>query len=91
MMNNNTTTNGWNTALFNYDAGHLTYGVGTYIGQSDTKFVARFKYSAQRKQKASFLKFLTANFTPAEYFGLLASGDTPVGALNRKGYDWGKK
>ncbi len=77
MMNNNTTTNGWNTALFNYDAGHLTYGVGTYVGQSDTKFVARFKYSA--------------HFTPAEYFGLLASGDTPVGALNRKGYDWGKK
>jgi len=69
--------------LFNYQAGYLSYG--QYF-TTDEKFVARFKYSAQRKRKAGFLKFLTANFTPEEYFGLLAAGETPVGALNRKGY-----
>ena len=83
MMNNATTINGWNTSLFNYQSGYLTYG--QYFS-SDEKFVARFKYAAQRGRKAGFLKFLTANFTPEEYFTRLNSGEAPLPILQSKGY-----
>lgn len=49
-----------------------------------TKFVARFKYV--RSSKASFLTFLTKNFTVEEYFGRLEKGDQPLTILQSKGY-----
>lgn len=52
-----------------------------YNGQ----FVARFKYRP-RGLKPSFMKFLKANFTPAEYFGLRAQNKTPVDILESKGW-----
>lgn len=48
----------------------------------DGEFVARFK----RGGKADFLKFLVANFTVDEYFGMLATIKTPLGVLKTKGY-----
>ena len=80
----NMMTNGWNMSLFNYQAGFLTYG--QYFSTSE-KFVARFKYAAQRKRKSAFLRFLVANFTPEEYFTLTGPGGmTPGAALQSKGY-----
>jgi hypothetical protein len=56
-----------------------------------TKFVARFKYV--RGTKASFLTFLTKNFTVEEYFGRLEKGEAPLDIqphikkmLKEKGY-----
>ena len=48
------------------------------------KFVARFKYV--RGSKASFLTFLTKNFTVEEYFGRLDKGESPLPILQSKGY-----
>ena len=49
-----------------------------------TKFVARFKYT--KSSKASFLTFLTNNFTVEEYFGRLEKGESPLPILQSKGY-----
>jgi hypothetical protein len=46
------------------------------------KFVARFK----RGGKATFLTFLTKNFTVEEYFGRLDAGEAPLKILESKGY-----
>ena len=46
------------------------------------KFVARFK----RGGKASFLSFLTKNFSVEEYFGRLDAGESPLKILESKGY-----
>ena len=62
---------------FHCFGGYLTYG-------PDQAFVARFKYS--RGDKASFVKFLIANFEVGEYFARLAVGETPVGILRSKGW-----
>ena len=48
-----------------------------------TKFVARFKYV--RGTKASFLTFLTKNFTVEEYFARLES-ESPLEILQSKGF-----
>jgi hypothetical protein len=54
-----------------------------YNYRFEEKFVARFK----RGGKASFIKFLKANFTPDEYFARREiKGETPLGILNSKGY-----
>lgn len=84
MMNNTTMVNGWNTSLFNYSAGYLTYGVKYSHSE---KFVARFKYAAQKRRKGAFVKFLVNNFTPDEYFTATIEGcQTPLSALVGKGY-----
>ena len=57
-------------------------GPGTCHFRNERKFVARFK----RGGKASFIKFLKANFTPDEYFARIFKGETPLGILNAKGY-----
>ena len=49
-----------------------------------TKFVARFKYA--KGSKASFLTFLTKNFTVEEYFGRLEKSESPLEILQSKGY-----
>ena len=51
-----------------------------------SKFVARFKYSVQRRGKGSFITFLVKNFTVEEYFGRLDSGEAPLTILQSKGY-----
>jgi len=55
---------------------------GSEIVSYGGKFVARFK----RGGKASFLTFLTKNFTVEEYFGRLAAGEAPLKILESKGY-----
>lgn len=64
----------WDKEAFNYSGGFLTY---------NRAFVARFKYS---KDWGTFKTFLIKNFTPAEYFDRLGSGDSPLGILGSKGY-----
>lgn len=82
--NKNVMVNGWNMSLFNYNAGYLTYG--EYYSPSE-KFVARFKYAAQKRRKNSFIKFLVNNFTPLEYFTATGiQGKAPLIALMEKGY-----
>ena len=49
------------------------------------QFVARFKYANAGKSATHFIKFLTANFTPEEYFGLLET-KPPMTVLGTKGY-----
>jgi len=49
-----------------------------------TKFVARFKYV--KGSRASFLTFLTKNFTVEEYFGRLEKGESPLPVVQSKGY-----
>jgi hypothetical protein len=59
---------------------HICSNIITY----QSKFVARFKYS--KNGIGDFKKFLVANFTPAEYFGMLDAGQAPICALETKGY-----
>ncbi len=49
-----------------------------------TKFVARFKYA--KGSKASFLTFLTNNFTVEEYFARLEKGEAPLEIVGSKGF-----
>ena len=49
-----------------------------------SKFVARFKYV--RSTKASFIAFLTKNFTVEEYFGRLEKGEAPLEIAGSKGF-----
>jgi hypothetical protein len=55
-----------------------------YVNYTDGRFVARFKYS--KGSKASFLTFLTKNFTVEEYFARLDSKESPLEILQSKGY-----
>ena len=51
----------------------------------DTQFVARFKYANAGKSATHFIKFLTTNFTPAEYLALRETL-SPIPVLATKGY-----
>ena len=53
----------------------------TYRGQ----FVARFKYAA-KTSAGPFVTFLCRNFTVEEYFGLLDAGESPLKAVEEKGF-----
>lgn len=68
--------------LFSFHGGYLTYSFdGRY------RFVARFKYSTQRKLKTQFVKDLIAFSTPEAYFyALEVERKTPMDILypNRK-------
>ena len=80
----NTAKTGWDMSLFNYNYGYLTYG--KLYSRTD-KFVARFKYSAQKRRKNAFVKFLVANFTPEEYFQRIEkNAESPLSVLESKGY-----
>lgn len=84
MMKNstkNTIVNGWNSSLFAFSGGYLTYGEHYCSGRN---FVARFQYGRSR-DRAGFQKFLIANFSPTEYFSQLPNS-TPVDVLKTKGY-----
>jgi len=66
---------------FHFDGMYLNYGTGSYT--KDARFVARFKYS--KRDKASFVKFLIANFTVEEYFNALKD-EAPLNVLKAKGW-----
>lgn len=67
----------WDKKDFTYSGEYLHYR-----GQ----FVARFKYSAQKRRKAAFMKFLMQNFTPEEYFAEREAGEAPLMILIKKGF-----
>ena len=68
---------------FHYDGTYLVYGTGMY--STDRRFVARFKYD--KRDKASFVKFLIANFTVEEYFTRLRlNNEAPATVLESKGW-----
>jgi hypothetical protein len=69
---------------FNKDSFSGTEYVNYFTPEGTSKFVARFKYV--RGSKASFLTFLTKNFTVEEYFGRLEKGESPLAILQSKGY-----
>jgi hypothetical protein len=51
------------------------------------EFVARFKYHAPKASARHFVKFLTKNFTPEEYFHAKDIDHVaPLVILQRKGY-----
>ena len=77
-MNNNTS---FIKDLFHFDGMYLNYGSGQYT--KDARFVARFKYN--KRDRASFVKFLIANFTVDEYFSALKI-DAPARILRSKGW-----
>ena len=53
----------------------------------EREFVARFKYKNAAKSATHFVKFLKANFTPAEYFtAMQADKKAPLEILKEKGY-----
>ena len=72
----------FNKENFHFDGMYLVYG--PYMYSKESRFVARFKYS--RRDKASFIKFLIANFTTEEYFGALEKLQTPGEILRSKGW-----
>jgi hypothetical protein len=49
-------------------------------------FIARFKYRKPMTNARAFAKFLTANFTPAEYAAAYAATGRPLTILQAKGY-----
>jgi hypothetical protein len=51
-----------------------------------SQFVARFKYAKTASKCRAFARFLTRNFTPAEYFAAYATGKSPMAILESKGY-----
>jgi len=58
-----------------------------YKNGTSRDVVARFKYSAQKRKRKSWTKFLVDNFTVAEYFDHKASGMAPTHILETKGYN----
>lgn len=81
-MNVLRTPSGWN----------LTWGTGSEIWMNHSelglpsRFVARFKYAKPGTNARAFAKFLTANFSPAEYFAARDAGTSPLTILESKGY-----
>ena len=69
---------------FSKDRFSGTEYVNYFTPEGTNKFIARFKYA--KGSKASFLTFLTKNFTVDEYFGRLAKGESPLPILQSKGY-----
>jgi hypothetical protein len=69
---------------FSKDSFYGTEYINYTMPDGTSKFVARFKYV--RSAKASFLTFLTKNFTVEEYFGRLEKGESPLPILQSKGF-----
>ena len=57
-------------------------------GTHPYRFVARFKYARPMANARHFVRFLVANFTPAEFFAARedASQPPPAAVLRSKGY-----
>lgn len=73
----------FNKDLFHFDGMYLVYGSGQYT--KDARFIARFKYT--KRDKASFIKFLIANFTVEEYLAGMDALKTPYEVLRSKGWE----
>ena len=56
-----------------------------HTDQFVARFVSRFKHGNAGKCATHFIEFLTANFTPEEYFALKET-KAPVSVLETKGY-----
>ena len=69
---------------FSKDRFSGTEYVNYFTPEGTNKFIARFKYA--KGSKASFLTFLTKNFTVEEYFGRLEKGESPLTILQSKGF-----
>lgn len=67
---------------FDLHGGYLTYRFPGAPLSERPRFIARFKIGGA----ADFRKFLTKNFTPAEYFGRIDAGEAPLTILESKGY-----
>jgi hypothetical protein len=76
------TSNGWNL--------NLSGGGGEYWLHNNVNgvysFVARFKYRNAKASANHFVRFLTSDMTPAEYFEALATGKAPAQVLQARGY-----
>ena len=79
-MNKNTR---FNKDSFRWDGMYLNYVVDEKTSPWG-EFVARFKHN--RRDRASFQKFLTGNFTVKEYFDALAANRSPAEILQAKGW-----
>lgn len=78
MMNNRVNTmNGWNISI-------VKAGPEVYVFDVNA-VVARFKYDRPMTNAKAFVKFLTANFTPAEYFSHFPE-TPPLAILRARGY-----
>lgn len=74
----------WNIDMYKSGTEVWVHHFNTETNRNE--FVARFKYRNAKRSANHFVKFLTKNFTPQEYFGLLATRVPPVTALATKGY-----
>jgi len=80
----------WNIQMHGFDSEVWVYHFDRETDK--TMFVARFKYANPKRSANDFVKFLTNNFTPEEYFEQLNSQSkglgiaTPLGILKSKGY-----
>lgn len=70
----------WNDAKVEFEGTKVVYA------KYQNRFVARFKYYRPKTAAKAFVKFLTENFTPEEYFAYRKEGLTPVDILKKKGY-----
>jgi hypothetical protein len=68
---------------FRWDGMYLNY-VTDAKANPWGEFIARFKYD--RRDRASFQKFLMANFTVEEYFAARKADLAPAEILRRKGW-----
>ncbi len=83
----------WNIKMEGNSSEVWVYHVDRTPGMIEAhNFVARFKYSAPKRSANHFVKFLTTNFTPEEYFAAREEKDSrglqkgPVTVLQAKGY-----
>jgi hypothetical protein len=83
MNKNNPKQTRFNKSLLHFDGMYLVYGSGQYT--KDARFIARFKYT--KRDKASFIKFLFANFTVEEYLSQMDACQTPYAVLRAKGWE----
>lgn len=78
--------NGWQIPEAKSCAGEVWVQHNDPSAQYGQRFVARFKYARPTINARAFIKFLVANFTPAEYFGRMAAGEHPMPILESKGF-----
>jgi hypothetical protein len=75
-------SNGWNLTVHAAGGEVLIHN----LDDITSKFVARFKHARPKANASAFVKFLVANFTPAEYFQRRAEGFAPLEILRTKDY-----
>ena len=75
----------WNLTVEKTGTEAYVFNTNQFVNQRE--FVARFKYSNPVRSAKDFVKFLKANFTPAEYFtAMQVDHKAPLTILKEKGY-----